>query len=367
MALPITPIVNVTYDLPAIGTPLPNYNLGLILGASPVISAEDRVVVFGSLTEMVDAGFADGDPEYDAAKAYFAANSQPTQLAIGKQDSGETVLAALQECRTANQDWYMAYCPTADDADHADIAEYVEALTEPFTQYIFQTAANEVLTDDPDNIFETFKEQAYAHTMGIYATDDHVAAAVMGYAMGQTSDLTDSAYTLKFKTLPGVSPDNLTTNQVNTIKSNYGNVYVTYSRDLNVFDDGRMFSGAWFDEILGVHRLTTDIQTAVANQLVQTPKLPQTEEGMAQLKAVISNTCQKHRRIGFIAPGKWTGGNVNTLKTGDILPTGYLVISDSISDQAQAARDARQAPAIYVPVKLAGAIHSVVIKINVNR
>ena len=77
--------------------------------------------------------------------------------------------------------------------------------------------------------------------------------------------------------------------------------------------------------------------------------------------------------IGFIAPGKWNGPAIWTepdfapLQTGDMLEEGFLILSEPVDLQSQADRDARIAPPIYVPIKLAGAIHTVLVRIDVNR
>jgi hypothetical protein len=72
--------------------------------------------------------------------------------------------------------------------------------------------------------------------------------------------------------------------------------------------------------------------------------------------------------IGFIAPGKWNGPSIYTepdyapLQTGDMLEKGYMIMSEPIDFQSQADRDARIAPPIYVAIKLAGAIHTVMVE-----
>ena len=82
---------------------------------------------------------------------------------------------------------------------------------------------------------------------------------------------------------------------------------------------------------------------------------------------VINVACNKYVNTGFIAPGKWNGGEVLNLENGDYLASGYLVQSEPIDSQSQADRDARKAPPIYVCVKLAGAIEFVTIDVYVNR
>lgn len=366
-SLPLTPFADVYYNLPAVGSTRRGFNLGLVIGESPVISTSDRVKKYSSLAEMVTDGFSTSSDEYLAAQRYFAASSRPSEIAIGRQGSGETCLAAVQACRAADDEWYICYVPGATDPDHEAIAAYIEALDAPYSQYFLQTEDADVLNDVSSNLFETLKDAGYKRTHGLYSTDDHAIAGVMGYAMGQTSDLANSAYTLKFKTFPGVTVDDLTTQQVSNIEGNNGNVYITRGNDYDMYEQGIQFSGDFFDEIIYLDKLVNNIQIAVANQLYQTPKIPQTEDGMAQLRAVASAPCQTAVGIGFLAPGKWTGERVLTLNTGDYLPSGYLVMSESIASQSQADREDRKAPPIYVAAKLAGAIHSVVIEINVNR
>ena len=49
-----------------------------------------------------------------------------------------------------------------------------------------------------------------------------------------------------------------------------------------------------------------------------------------------------------------------------MLTKGYYVYAQSVNTQMQADREARKAPVIQCAIKLAGAIHSTEILINVN-
>lgn len=368
VALPLRPIVDITYNLPGVGLPRAGFDLGLIVGTSSVISTGTRVVVYNSLEEMVDDGFLTNSAEYLAAVRYFGAISNPSQVAIGRRDSGtESVLQAITACRLANLDWYGVYAPGAINSDHTAVAAYIESLNDVYSQYFFQTSDAAVKNGTSGNIFATMKLAGYKRTHGLFATDAHVVAGILGYAMGQVSDFSDSAFTLNMKNIPGATVDDLTSTQVNTILGNYGNVYINRGGAQDIYQDGRNFSGAFFDEIVYLDKLVSDMQVSVANLLFQSPKIPQTEEGMAAIKSVIAQACQNMVDIGFLSPGRWTGPPILNLKTNDMLPSGYLVLSDPISTQDAQDRNDRIAPNIYVPVKLAGAIHSVLIEINVNR
>jgi hypothetical protein len=366
--LPLTPIVNITYSLSGVSAPRANFNLGLIIGTSTVISNTDRVRVFSSVSEMITSGFSTSSPEYLAAVQYFSVSPAPTQVAIGRQVSGtETPLQAVQACRAVNNDWYMVYVPSASNTDHVAIANYIEALTEPYSTYILQSSDNDVKNNVANNLFATMKTANFNRTLGIFSTSAHAAAALMGIPMSLTSDLTNSAYTLAFKSLPGTQPEQLTTQQVNNIEGNNGNVYINRGGFYEVTEKGTMFSGTFFDEVIYRDKLVNDIQLNVMDLIYNSPKIPQTEDGMASVRAVVANACEKMRQIGFISGGTWKGQTILTLKLGDELPNGYRVLSDAISSQSQSDRSNRIAPNIYVAILLAGAIHSVLIKVSVNR
>lgn len=367
MTLPLTPVVDVTYTLEGVGAPRLGFDSGLIIGQSGVISPTVRVKVYESLDAMVTDGFSPSSPEYLAATKYFAATSSPSQVAIGRQASGETGVAAVQACRLANTDWYICYLIGASNTDHLEIAAYIEALTNNYSQYFLDTNSTAVRDNSPGNLFATLHGLNYTRTVGIYSTTTYAGAALMGYPMGATSDFANSAYTLFGKQLPGVTPSSLTTTQVNNIEGNKGNVYINRANFYNFVEKGSNFDGGWFDEIIYLDKLANQIQLNVADLLYTVPKVPQTEDGMAQIRTVVSAACQNLANIGFIAPGRWGGPSILTLNTGDYLPNGYLVMSDSITSQSQSDRDARIAPNIYVAVKLAGAIQTVLIRINVNR
>jgi len=369
MALPITPIVNVTVNLPAIGGQRLGFDIGLIIGPSAVQNpTTERVVLYTSLAEMAQAGFAVNSPEYLAATKYFAATSNPDTVAIGVQNTGETALQAITACRLASSDWYAAMIIDADDDDHEAVAAYVEALgTEQPTMYLFQTSDTDVLNAASGNIFETLAAQGYRRTFGQYSTQAYAIAGTIGYPMGQVSNLANSYFTLMFKEFTGVTPENITSAQVENIKESNGNVYLERGGGRLGVESATMFSGAYFDEILFLDKLVDDINVNVGDLLYQSPRIPQTENGMAQLRTVIAAACDKSVSIGLIQPGTWTGASLLSLNTGDYLPAGYLIQSDSIAGQDVNDRNARIAPPIYVAVKLGGAIQSVLITVNVNR
>lgn len=282
-------------------------------------------------------------------------------------ETEETKVEALTKARNLDQEWYTAcFVDKVTNEEALAIAPLVESMSHP-TTWFFITSDPAVVAGQEDNIFAQLNSKGFSRTLGIASEEEFTHVGIMGYAMGQTKDTVNSSYTLGLKEIVGVDPDNYTSMQVRAVEAQYGNVYVNRGTYYNVFEEGRVFSGAWFDEIIQLDKLANRVQLNVMDLLVKNPKLPQTEGGVSRIITTIISANEEAVKTGFIAPGKWTNGDVLGLKEGDYLPLGYAVLAESIDDQPVADREARKAPNIYDCIKLAGAIQSVTIEINVNR
>lgn len=372
--LPIDPVVNVVVNLAAVSATRKQFNLALLLGDVGEVSdfKDKRIVTYDSLEAMIQAGFKTTDRLYKAASLIFGQRKRPPLVAIGKVATEEMPLAAIQACRSADFEWYIAnYCGDLTDEQILAVQEYVEACT-PSTMFAFTTNKEADKAED-GGIFGKIKAKNYRRIIGQYSTDhpDAICAAI-GWAMGAMSASTiNSAFTLAYKQETGVQAENyvqaFTSNDVNNVKKNNGNVYINRGTYYNVFEEGKVGDGSWFDEIIYLDKYKNDMQLSIMDLLVNNNKIAQTEAGMTRIKNEIKVVCDDMNRIGFISPGVWKGEDVLDLSYGDTLPGGYLIQSESIDAQSQADRDARKAPPIYVSLKLAGAIHHVTIEVDVNR
>lgn len=372
--LPLDPVVNIIVNLAAVSATRKKFNLALLMGDVGTIADfnEKRIVTYDSLNSMLQAGFTTEDRLYKAAALIFGQRKKPPLVAIGKIVNKEAPVKTVQECRQLDSEWYVGiYCGDLTDAQILAIQEYVEACT-PSTVFAFTTADAKAKAAD-GGIFGTIKSKGYRRIIGQYSTahKDAICAAI-GWAMGAMSASTiNSAFTLAYKREVGVQAENymqtFTTNDLNNIKKNYGNVYVNRGNYYDVFEEGRVGDGSWFDEIIYLDKYKNDMQLSIMDLLVNANKLPQTEAGMGRIKTAIKEVCDDMNRIGFIKEGVWKGEELMALEYGHVLPGGYLIQSEPISEQSQAERDARNAPPIYVSLKLAGAIHHVTIQVDVNR
>lgn len=281
----------------------------------------------------------------------------------------ETILEAIQAMRQANSNWYaVGVTEELQSQDIQSIAAYIETTDNSVSStYFAHTSDSDVINGTDGNLFETLKGLKYSRTIGTASTQPYTHIGIMGYAMGQTRDTANSSYTLALKEIPGTLVDDFTSTQVTAIENNNGNVYINRGAQYDMYEPGKVFYGAWYDEIIQLDKLVNDIQLSIMDLLYQNPKVAQTNSGMALILTVIESSCRKSVTTGFVAPGQWNGSNILNLSNGDYLPTGYLIQSESFEDQSQADREARKAPNIYVALKLAGAIQSVVVQIDVNR
>ena len=307
-----------------------------------------------------------------SALATTVAPSGGTGCKINITIIGETVVQAATAIRAINSDWY-ALIMTGINGDAVNIkalADWVEAAT-PSAVYCQTCNLSDIATNVTTDIASVLKALGYKRTIlhfSTYGASPDGIAGVIGYAMGQmVGALANSAYTLNFKSIVGINVEAVTSTQFGYIVGKNCNVYVNRGEYYNWFQNGTMANATFFDERIYLDKLVNDITLNVADLFNQTPKVPQTESGVAQIIAAVAQACQSSVRTGFIAPGQWNGQNIMNLSTGDSLPQGFLVQAESINSQSQADRDARMAPPIYAAVKLAGAIHSTVIQVNVNR
>ena len=362
-------IVTITEYVSPMSAPRATFNQMLVVGSAGIIPTSERVREYTAASDMLTDGFALTDIEYLAAVAYFSQSPAPTTLWVGCKSTSpaETFVEAAEACRTANAEWYVIVCPDAAKADHLLLAAWAEAASTS-TVCAFTTSDADCITNVSTDIFSLLKALSYKRTIGQYSTQSSVAiVAIMGYAMGANNGLANSAYTLKFKGEVGITVEDLTATQVGYLDGKYANVYLNYGNYYNIFQQGYMANGYFFDEVLNLDMLRNDIQLNLMDLLYATTKVPQTDAGQAQLLLECNNACQLAVERGFLAPGTWTGVTVLDLSYGDTLPNGYLCQSKSYSTQSTADRQARKSMPIYICIKEAGAVHNIVIGVYVNR
>ena len=368
MSISLDEIVEVNVSLSTMSPVNAAFNVGLLISTNSIISVEDRIKSFSSLKEVAASGFIENTLEYKAAQMYFSQTPRPKQLMSGVKGTEETYKAAFNACREANTEWYGCTL-IGEDVTDAMIKEVAEsAMAQEYPSILVFRSQDEKCLDTKDtaNIFSVLKDTNNSAAIGIYSKNVLAAAALLGIMMGYNSLDPNAAYTLAYKKLIGIAAEPMSSAQLKTLKDRGGNAVVNFAGKYSVLVQGVMCSGQHYDVVYCLDALRTLVQQNVVSLLINNKKVAQTDDGMLQIVSRIASSCEKLRLAGYIAPGIWNGEAILELQTGDALPSGYMILFQSVTEQDQSEREQRVTPPIYVAVKLAGAVEHVVIAINVN-
>ncbi|GHE70018.1 hypothetical protein GCM10019059_32230 [Camelimonas fluminis] len=282
---------------------------------------------------------------------------------------------SLLDCVTAladmSSEWYglMVAAPGVAEADHLAVAAFIEAASQSRVYGVTTQNPNVLDPVTTADIASQMEAAKYKRTLCQYSSSSPYAIASL-YGRAFTVDFTgnNTTITLKFKQEPGVVAETITESQAATLKDKNCNVFVNYNNDTAIIQEGVMANGYFIDEVHGTDWLQNAVQTDVYNLLYQSQtKIPQTDEGNHLIVTRIEQSLVQAVTNGLVAPGTWNVDGFGQLRQGDLLPKGFYVFAPPISTQVQSDREARKSVPIQVAAKLAGAIHSVNVMINVNR
>jgi hypothetical protein len=285
----------------------------------------------------------------------------------------ETPVACLEEFvnRFSSQFFAVTFADASITTEqHLAVAEFVEA--DQYHAYGITTQDSLVLDGTSTNdIGAQLKDLGYKFTVWQYSSSNpYAVASLLGRILTTDFNANNAVITLMFKQEPGIVAENLSSTQADVLAAKRGNVFVQYNNDTAIIQNGVTPSGIFFDSIYNAVWFRSRIQTDVWNLLyLNATKIPQTDAGMNIIKATIEADCAAAVRNGYLAPGTWPleAAGFGTLKPGDFLPKGFYVYAPPVSEQSAADRQARKSVPFQVAALEAGAVHSVIINVNVSR
>jgi hypothetical protein len=279
----------------------------------------------------------------------------------------ETIADSLDALQNFDGSWYgVSLTNEATEQNLKDAAAWVETRTKILG---YTTKASNVQDAGATSDIATFfKDSMYRRTFGVWDNnDDYAHVSAMGRAFTVNFNEQNSTLTLKFKTLPGITPTNISESQRQALLSKNINYY-TYFGTSAMLAEGVMANGAFFDEVHGLDWLQNAIETNVFGFLyTRKTKVPQTDKGVQQIVLQVEKAMKEGVNNGLLAPGTWNGEPLGEIDTGDFLVKGYYIFAQPVSEQNQSDREARKAPPIQVLAKGAGAIHFASITVNFER
>lgn len=285
--------------------------------------------------------------------------------------AAESLVDAVADIADMSNAWYGLQVADASlgESDILAVASFIEGTGQ--SRIFGYTTQNPLALDSTSttDIASKLKALNVKRTFDQFSSSTpYATASIFGRAFTVNFQGNNTTITLKFKQEPVVTAEGLNATQAAALKSKNCNVFVNYSNDTAIIQEGVMANGYFFDEVHGLDWLQNDLQTAVYNLLyASTTKIPQTDQGINRIVTTICQRLDQAVANGLVAPGQWNGPEFGALKTGQYLSTGYYVYAAPVATQSQADREARKAPVIQVAVKLAGAVHFVDVIVNVNR
>ncbi|MDD2775508.1 MAG: DUF3383 family protein [Gallionella sp.] len=372
--LPLSLVVNATTSLTPIGASTRNFGAVMLVGTTGTpLTTSSRIRMYSNITEVL-VDFPAGTPEAARATIFFDQVPQPNLLYIGYWDNAtETLTVALEALMLASTNWYIAEVLDANlttplvVADATSAAQAISAAN-PSRLLVFTSNDASILTSTQTDIAYAMSQGKYSRVLTNYnSTGVDTGIAMMGIAATTNFNGSNTTQTLMFKSPVGVPAEDLTTPQNAALAGKNANAVVTYNNGSTFYQTGVMADGNFFDTVQGADWLANAIQIGQLNALIQNPKLPQTDSGVNALISAVTAVLHQAVTNGYVAPGIWNGPAFGSIVTGQQLTTGYYIYVQPINTQTETTRQERIAPPMQIAVKLAGAIQSVSVLININQ
>lgn len=309
---------------------------------SPVF---DRYRSYASLTEMSSDGWASSDNPYKIAQKIFSQNPKVPNVLIGRkkpvaEGGGETTTACLNAIQVVYPDWYGLIFDSAVEQDIKDCAAWTETQMKIFGYW--SAAAGVIDPSSTTDIAYFLKAAGYDRTFGFYHNNATNGDFVNAASMGEAFPYDPGSQTWAFKTLTGVTAYRLTSSQKNAVLGKNANTYSNIA-GISITEQGKMASGEYIDVIRGVDWITSELQTEIYSELVNSRKIPFTDEGVSVITGIVRGVLENAVRKGILA-------------SGSIVLTAPLVKDISSTDKGN-----RTLPDIKFTAILSGAIQKVII------
>lgn len=340
----LTPIVqnNRTYSMNIDGFPVSftsdatATNLEIVAGLAAAINATAVQVTATGTTSLILTADTAGDVffvEYPAAD-WTSQNTTPDTSGIAAQ------IAAIQG---ENDTWYAVAMDSWGRAEVSALAAYIETQKKIF---VAVTSDSDVIAAGTGDISSALKALNYDNTSLWFSRNPHQYLNVAIAASMLTTQ--PGSATWKFKTLEGVSADAYTPTELGRLQSKNANHYIT-AAGVSYTAEGVASGGEFIDTVVFIDWLANEIQIAIFTSLLNLPKVPLTDPGIA----VVENALR-----GALMRGAAAGG----IDGSD--PSAVVVVVPKARALSPADRAARRLTGVTWSAPLAGAAHSVVVAGN---
>lgn len=339
----IDKLVNVSISISKSAASSDSFNKLLLVAVAPTIdSPPANYAEYGSIAEVVSAGFEENGAVYNAALVAFSNGA--SSIVIATKGTSETIANVLDRAFSSGS-WYGFALIGFEKTEYKNAAAWAEANEKLFG----------FTTSDKEN---PLSEGTYYNTHGWYADsssetgnayNDYLHIAVMAKCF--TYEAGEETWAYKSLSLVGYSM--LTAAERGTLEGLNINYYVECANGQITYP-GKTLAGEWIDVIRGKAWLQSDMQNRVYNLFIKNPKVPYTSKGIALIENQMIASLKQAQSNGLVAEDEYDSD--------DNLVAGFTVTVPTAANTTDTERASRNLNACKFTARLAGAIHAVEIK-----
>ncbi|MEW5803913.1 MAG: DUF3383 family protein [bacterium] len=274
-----------------------------VKSAIEALASVTEVTVTGTMGTgfVIEFTGADVNKHFDTFSVSIASLTGVTAVTVTVLQYGsatETWATALSGVRAFDDSWY---CLLADTRVAADIEALADAIEPLLKIYVACSSDADVITSVSSDIASILKGKSLDRTALLWSKDDanFPDAAWVGLQLPKDPGST----TWKFKTLAGITADDITASEVGYLKTKQANFYEEIAGVSVVSGEGVVASGEYIDVMHGSDWLQTRIAERIFSRLINSEKIPFTTQGISVIEAEIRYQLGKGVDAGFLAAG----------------------------------------------------------------
>lgn len=378
MAYPAGRIISINTRISPAGLGFANFASATIFADPTEIGAltvSTRKTYFDIQEVAVD--FADTTDTYRAAAKWLGGAPKIREVTIWMTDAADaTITATLNKARDSFW-WYWTILTATDYADVPTVllvADWADANGSMLVNS--QTGAKVTAIRDQNNatdIATQLTALGYRHVYtAAHLSDEYSGTALAKHFAAVNYSADNSTITGEFKKSPGVLSEDLKGSEIAAMESDtkkatfYATVELQGSTDigrwLNTFTHSSY--GEYIDDVVNLDAFINTMTVRLYNALgSQTTKLQQTPRGQAVLLAMARQVCEQYIANGYLGERNYIDPDDGEEK----YTVGYEILTkpEDILDLSKEDRDERLSAPIRIRLFRAGAIHKVMVDLDV--
>jgi len=336
------------------------------------VDSTARTKLYASMEEVAD-DWATTTSAYKAALSAFSQNPRPRQIKIGHVVDDATMTsselqAQLDLLYAYDSDWYFLTIASnlRDTAATVGILVWTEAKNK-----LAIIDSNDVDTENPASTTTSLasaNKGVYERSGVFYHTDSaaYPAASLAAYMQTRDFDQANSAYTAKFKNLPGIDAVNIGSAAVtavtgftpgvgqSTTAGHCANTYIDIGSQNFTVEGSTLTPNVFLDEIHATDWIISRTEEESLGILLNNARIRFDDTGMQMLAGAVRTVMQQAARAGLVA-------NDLDPATGNYEAAVQITVP-SVFDVPESQRKARIAPAIECRFRYASAVHYTVVR-----